>query len=69
MLGYAVEVDAAHKISCSIGIAMNNNVQEEEDIHELIKKADDILYSIKKKRKGTYAFCDLDRGQQKDEVQ
>ena len=42
---------------------------EEEDIHELIKKADDILYSIKKKRKGTYAFFDLDRGQQKDEVQ
>ena len=69
VLGYAVEVDAAHKISCSIGIAMNNNVQEEEDIHELIKKADDILYSIKKKRKGTYAFFDLDRGQQKDEVQ
>ena len=56
VLGYEVQIDAAHKITCSIGIAMNSSVCEEEDIHELIKKADDILYSIKKKQKGTYAF-------------
>lgn len=69
VLGYTVEVDAAHKISCSIGIAMNNNIQEEEDIHELIKKADDILYSIKKTQKGTYAFFDLKQSQQQSEAQ
>ena len=56
VLGYEVQIDAAHKITCSIGIAMNSSVREEEDIHELIKKADDILYTIKKKEKGTYAF-------------
>lgn len=56
VLGYEANIDAAHKITCSIGIAMNSSVHEEEDIYELIKKADDILYSIKKKQKGTYAF-------------
>ena len=56
VLGYQVQIDAAHKITCSIGIAINSSVREEKDIHELIKKADDILYSVKKTKKGTYAF-------------
>lgn len=54
--GQPVEIDSAHQITCSIGIALNEKVREEKDIHELIKKADDAMYSIKKTQKGTYAF-------------
>lgn len=56
MVGKSVEIDRAHRITCSIGIALNEAVREEKDIHELIKKADDAMYSIKKTQKGTYAF-------------
>ena len=56
MVGGNVEIDPAHRITCSIGIALNEEVREEKDIHELIKKADDAMYSIKKTQKGTYAF-------------
>lgn len=56
MVGKSVEIDRAHRITCSIGIALNEKVREEKDIHELIKKADDAMYSIKKTQKGTYAF-------------
>lgn len=45
-----------NKITCSIGIAISNNVSTEENFHSLIKNADTVLYDIKKNKKGTFAF-------------
>lgn len=42
------------QISCSIGIAAGENIRDEEEINQLIKRADDLLYSIKTSTKGTY---------------
>lgn len=53
-LGHAVEIDEAHKISCSIGISRSDEIREEEGINNLIKKADELLYCIKSSTKGTY---------------
>ena len=53
-LGHAVEIDERYKISCSIGISTSEQIQEEEDINNLIKEADELLYCIKSSTKGTY---------------
>lgn len=53
-LGHAVEIDERYKISCSIGISTSEEIGEEEDINNLIKKADELLYCIKSSTKGTY---------------
>lgn len=45
----------ACNIGCSIGIATTEQIESDE-IDDLIKLADDMLYSIKLKNKGTYAF-------------
>ena len=55
-LGHEIVVDEKRKITCSIGIASAPNVHSEEEINSLIKKADDLLYSVKKAEKGRYAF-------------
>lgn len=56
VLGHPAHIDDGHRITCSIGIAVDGSIREEKDVQELIKKADDILYAIKKSKKGTYAF-------------
>lgn len=56
LLGQKIVIDPRHRITCSIGIAVNEKVSTEEEIEELIKNADKILYSIKGHKKGTYAF-------------
>lgn len=56
LLGQKIRIDQRYRITCSIGIAINEMVRTEEDINELIKEADRILYSIKGQGKGTYAF-------------
>ena len=44
------------RITCSIGIASAGDVRKEEDINELIRSADEILYKVKTGEKGHYAF-------------
>lgn len=55
-LGHPITVDERRKITCSIGIASAPNVHSEEEINTLIKRADDLLYSVKTAEKGHYAF-------------
>jgi diguanylate cyclase (GGDEF)-like protein len=55
-LGYSVTMNQDRMITCSIGIAQAGNIQKEEDIDQLISKADDLLYSVKTGEKGHYAF-------------
>ena len=53
-LGQSFSIDKQHQISCSIGIAAGDHICTENDMTEMIKKADDLLYSIKTTTKGTY---------------
>lgn len=53
-LGQSFSIDKKHQISCSIGIAAGDHICTEDDMTEMIKKADDLLYSIKTTTKGTY---------------
>ena len=55
-LGHPITVDERRKITCSIGIASAPDVHSEEEINSLIKRADDLLYSVKTAEKGHYAF-------------
>lgn len=55
-LGQDISIDANRRITCSIGIATSQGIQEENDINSLIRKADDLLYKVKVGQKGTYAF-------------
>lgn len=55
-LGHEVEMNKERLVTCSIGIAQAGDVREEEDISQLICKADDLLYSVKTGEKGHYAF-------------
>lgn len=55
-MGHKIEVEEGRRITCSIGIAYARTVDGEESINELIKKADDLLYSVKTGQKGHYAF-------------
>lgn len=53
-MGEITTVDKAKRISCSIGITTDSNIRTEDDLNAMIKRADDILYSIKTSTKGTY---------------
>ena len=53
-LGQSFSIDKQHQISCSIGIAAGDHICTENDMTEMIKRADDLLYSIKTTTKGTY---------------
>lgn len=55
-LGLTVELDETRLITCSIGIAAAPEIRDEEDINQLIRKADDRLYSVKTGEKGHCAF-------------
>lgn len=55
-IGHAVAIDEHYRITCSIGIAASGSICEENDVNSLIRKADDLLYSVKMNQKGTYAF-------------
>jgi diguanylate cyclase (GGDEF)-like protein len=55
-MGHEIEMNREHLVTCSIGIAQAGNVRKEEDINQLISKADDLLYSVKTGEKGHYAF-------------
>ena len=55
-LGHAITTTAGTRITCSIGIARAGNVKSEEDINELIRCADELLYKVKTGEKGHYAF-------------
>ena len=53
-LGEITSIEKSQRISCSIGIATATDIQVEEDIHAMIKRADELLYTIKEAGKGTY---------------
>ena len=53
----SVEIDSSHKISCSIGITVCDAFSEKNQLDEMIKFADDSLYTIKAAGKGTYIFA------------
>ncbi len=55
-LNTKVSIGPDSKITCSIGIAITNDITSEEDFNILLKKADTILYDIKKTKKGTFSF-------------
>lgn len=49
-------IDNSHKISCSIGITACEEFADVNQVDEMIKKADDSLYSVKALGKGRYIF-------------
>lgn len=55
-LKHDVVFDEKKNITCSIGIACEHNVTTEAQVNELIKKADDLMYTVKNAEKGHYAF-------------
>lgn len=55
-LGHEVEMDSKRLITCSIGIAADSKVQNEEDFNKMIRRADDRMYSVKTGTKGHYSF-------------
>ena len=55
-LNHDVEFNEEKNITCSIGISYERNVTSESQITELIKKADDLMYTVKTGEKGHYAF-------------
>ena len=57
-LGHPISVDKGSRITCSMGIAKAGDVKCEEDINNLIHQADELLYKVKTREKGNYAFLD-----------
>ena len=55
-LGHTITVDEGRLITCSMGIAYADDVHSEKEISELIKQADDLLYTVKTGEKGHYKF-------------
>lgn len=53
-MGEKTVVAKDRRISCSIGITTDSDIKTEDDLNAMIKRADDILYSIKTSTKGTY---------------
>lgn len=51
-----IVIGREQKISCSIGITTESDIRTEDDINRMIKKADDLLYTIKTSGKGTYKY-------------
>lgn len=51
-----ISIGLESQITCSIGIVISNDILSEEDFNIHLKKADTILYDIKKAKKGTFAF-------------
>ena len=55
-LGHEIEVDESRLITCSMGISYAANVRNGDSVSELIKQADDLLYTVKTGEKGHYKF-------------
>lgn len=53
-LGEETVIEKSKRISCSIGITTATNIQSDDDMNAMIKRADDLLYSIKTSGKGKY---------------
>lgn len=56
-MGEITIIEKDKRISCSIGIATASNIRTEDDLNTMIKRADDMLNSIKASGKGTYKLC------------
>lgn len=56
VLGRDIVINEKDKISCSIGIMQAESFTHEAQLDEMIKKADDSLYSVKASGKGKYIF-------------
>ena len=56
-LNIRVEIEEKHKISCSIGITVCDTFATENYVDDMIKIADDTLYSVKASGKGKYIFA------------
>lgn len=57
-LGEKVEVPENKKVSCSMGIVLRENIQKKQEFGEIIKEADQALYTIKRTTKNDYRFAD-----------
>lgn len=57
-LGEKVEVPENKKVTCSMGIVLRENVKDKQEFSEIIKEADQALYSIKRSTKNDYRFAD-----------
>ena len=55
-LGKRVEIPQEHQISCSIGISSRKLLGSEEELENMVKEADKVLYDVKKSGKAAYKF-------------
>lgn len=53
-MGHTVSIGRKERISCSIGIVTKKDISDEKMINQMLKQADDLLYTIKTSTKGTY---------------
>ncbi len=53
-LGVETEIEKSKWISCSIGVTTATDINSDDDMNAMIKRADNLLYSIKETGKGTY---------------
>lgn len=53
-LGVETAIEKSKWISCSIGVTTATDIRSDDDMTEMIKRADNLLYSIKESGKGTY---------------
>jgi len=53
-MGEEVQIEKSKWLSCSIGVTTATNIQSDDDMNAMIKRADALLYSIKESGKGTY---------------
>lgn len=56
-LGKRVEVPENKKVSCSMGIVLREKIKGKQEFGEIIKEADQALYSIKRSTKNNYRFA------------
>ena len=57
-LGQKVEVPENKKVTCSMGIVLRKDIREKQEFSEIIKEADQALYSIKRSTKNDYRFAE-----------